>query len=333
MSNRGKRYFGFIIVVIAFFIAIALGLCLGIVSIPIKTVLLWIGGGSVDPQVALVLDGVRLPRLIVGVLCGASLAMTGAAMQVWTANPLAGPGLLGLNGGASAALALTVTFIPWLGPGPLILVSLLGAASGGLLVLATLYVVPASEHPLRLVLVGAMVSAFLGSITATLIIANGMQTDLLFWMVGGLGTVGWREVMYMCIAVLIGFVLLFLIINDLASVALGDSVSRSLGVNTKKFRFLICTLVVLLAGASNAIAGPIGFVGFLSPHLARRVVGPDPRPLLPLSAIIGAILVVYADLVGRVITPPDEQPLGLFVAIAGAPALIIVTLYYQRRNA
>jgi ABC-type Fe3+-siderophore transport system permease subunit len=326
-----QRNIGLLQIVFLLILSMVLGLSFGAVPIPIKTVFNWVIGNVVSPQESLILGSVRLPRLLVGVLCGASLAVTGAVMQIWTANPLAGPGLLGLNGGVSAALALTISFCPWIGSGQLILVSLFGATGGGILVLVALKIIPASSHPLRLVLIGAMVSAFLASITASLIIANGMQADLLFWLVGGLGTVGWRDGIYISVAMAISFIILIFIINDLASVSLGDSVARSLGVNTKKFRLLVSLLVVLLAGTSNAIAGPIGFIGFLSPHLARRVVGPSPRPLLPLAAIIGAVLVVCADAFGRILTAPEDQPLGLFVALIGAPALVFVALRYERR--
>jgi iron complex transport system permease protein len=309
---------------------LALGLMFGVVHVPAATVLAWVTGREVDPQAALVLGSVRLPRLVTGALCGAALALSGGVMQIWTANPLAGPGLLGLNSGSAAALALAVSIAPWLGPGPLVGVGMLGAAIGGLLVLLVLSLVPGGDSPLRLTVIGAMVTAMLTSVTTTLVVASGMQTDLLYWTVGGLGAVGWREAGYMAAAVTIGGTLIVLVSRDLAVLALGASAARALGVQTNQLRILVGLLLTLLAGTANAVAGPVGFVGFLSPHLARRVAGASPRVMLPCAALAGALLVTAADAVGRVITPPDEQPLGLFMALAGAPVLIVVALRRYR---
>jgi iron complex transport system permease protein len=309
---------------------LVLGLLFGVVHVPAATVLAWVTGHDVPQQAALVLGSVRLPRLVTGALCGAALALSGGVMQIWTANPLAGPGLLGLNSGSAAALALAVSFAPWLAPGPLVGIGMIGAALGGLLVLAALTLVPGGDSPLRLTVIGAMVTAMLTSVTTTLVIANGMQTDLLYWTVGGLGAVGWREAGYMAAAVTIGGALIALVSRDLAVLALGSASARALGLQTNRLRVLVGLLLTLLAGTANAVAGPVGFVGFLSPHLARRIAGASPRVMLPFAALTGALLVIAADAVGRVVTPPDEQPLGLFMALAGAPVLIAVALKRYR---
>lgn len=300
--------------------AIALGLALGTHAIALGDLLT----GNLDRLDRLVLVHARLPRVGAAWCVGAALAMAGTVMQVWTRNPMAGPGLLGLNGGAAAALSLAVVVDPLLTPIAMAAIAMAGAGGGGLLVLGVAAAIPAGRDPLRLVIIGAAVSALLASVTAAVVIASGMQNDLLYWMVGGLGAVGWREVILLAVAIAGSTVIARIAVGDLALAALGTDVATALGARLGRLRWLIAALVILATGTANAVAGPVGFIGFLAPHLGRGLVGPDPRRLLPVAATLGGSLVVVADAVGRIIAPPDEQPLGLFLALLGGPVLIAV---------
>lgn len=324
---------GHAIGVLALLVACWFGLSAGVTDVSAGSVITWLRGGDINASAELVLASARLPRLVVALICGAALATAGGVMQCWTANALAGPGILGLNAGASAAMVLALVYFSGAGPATMILASIAGSATGGLLVMAFVRVIPAGTQMMRLILIGVMVSALLGSVTSTIVIANNMEHDILYWTVGGIGVVGWREVWWLASIAGIGFVVAALMSRDLALSALGIASARTLGVRASGLRAKVAISVVLLAGAANAIAGPVGFVGFLAPHLARPLVGPDPRRMLPLAALLGATLVVMADVCGRIVTAPDEQPLGLFLALIGAPALVVVALRSQRGSA
>lgn len=312
-----------VVLVAAVVAAVALGLAVGAVPISAGTLFAALSGGGDGFDVAIVREA-RVPRVLAGLMVGAGLGTAGAVMQALTRNPLAGPGLMGLNGGAAACLALAVVWQPDLRLDVLAAIAFVGAGAGALLVWGVAAVVPLGTTPQRLALIGAVVSGILTSLTAAVVVGSGMQNDLLYWMVGGMGTMGWREVGQLAPPCLGGLLLAWMVAPSLAVAALGGELAIGLGLRLQRTRFMATIAVLSLAGAANAAAGPVGFVGLIAPHLVRPLVGADDRRVIPAAGLVGAILVIVADALGRWVTPPAELPLGVFMALIGGPFLIVL---------
>lgn len=301
--------------------AVAIALAVGAVPLrPAAVVAALLGDGD-GLSVAIVREA-RLPRVLAALMVGAALGTAGGVMQALTRNPLAGPGLMGLNGGASAAVALAVVWRPDLRLDALGAIAVAGAGLGAAAVWATAAAIPLGTTPQRLALIGAVVAGILGSATAAVVVASGMQSDLLYWMVGGLGTMGWREVGQLAPPLVLGLVLAWGAAPALAVAALGSETASGLGLHIGRTRIVATLAVLALAGAANAAAGPVGFVGLIGPHLARPLVGADDRHAIPAAGLVGAVLVALADAAGRWVRPPTELPLGLFTALIGGGLLI-----------
>ena len=323
--TRSGRTWGWLVLVLLPLAALAGGLVFGAVPIaPAEVLAALLGTAPDDSLNAAIVREARVPRVLAGLMVGAGLGTAGAVMQALTRNALAGPGLMGLNGGAAVALVLTVIWLPGLGLDVLTAISCAGAAGGALLVWATAAAIPLGTTPQRLALIGAVVSGALGAVTAGLVVGNAMQNDLLYWMVGGLGTIGWHEVGQLAAPCLGGLALAWWLAPALAVAALGGEVATGLGLQVRRTRLFATIAVLALAGTANAAAGPIGFVGLIAPHLARGLLGSDDRRVIPAAGLLGAALVVCADALGRWIRPPDELPLGVFTALLGGPLLIFL---------
>lgn len=312
---------GWLLLAAAILGAAAAGLAVGAVPIPPSAVGDALLGRGAGLEAAIVREA-RLPRVLAGLLVGAGLGTAGAVMQALTRNPLAGPGLMGLNGGAAACLAVAVVWWPGLRLDVLTAIAFAGAGFGALLVWAVAASVPLGTAPQRLALIGAVVAGILASATAAVVVASGMQSDLLYWMVGGLGTIGWREVAQLAPLCLGGLLLAWTVAPSLAVAALGCDIAAGLGLHLRRTRLVATVAVLAMAGAANAAAGPVGFVGLVAPHLARGVVGADDRRAIPAAGLAGAALVVLADAAGRWAVPPAELPLGLFTALLGGAFLV-----------
>ncbi len=274
-----------------------------------------------------VVRSLRLPRAVVGAMVGAALAMAGALMQGLTRNPLASPSLMGLNAGASLALVVLMAVYPGLGHTPLIVAGFVGASVGALLVFGVGALSPAGLTPVRLALAGAAVSGLLGAFTTGLVLLYGIAQGLLFYSVGGVQNASWRQALLFAPWWLAGTVLATVIAPRLTVLALGDDVAVGLGQRLRATRAIGTLAVLALAGGAVAVAGNVAFVGLVAPHLARYFVGVDYRKVVPIAGLLGALLVVVADGVGRLIRPPFETPVGLLTAVIGVPFL----LYYARR--
>ena len=301
----------------------------GTVAIDALSFFKWIFQFDIPTNDAIIFSSARAPRTCAAIFAGMALAISGACMQIWAANPLAGPGLLGLNAGSSCALALAIVNNPLMPSHYLIGIAMLGTCLGAALILLTARFIPGGHTPIRLLLIGAATTAMLTSITACIVIAYGMQNDLLFWLVGGLGVIGWEEVFYLLLAILSAGTLIAYIFRDFSTLVLSKEQSLSLGIHTVKLNICLVIAIVILVGTCTAITGPIAFLGFLAPHIGRGIVGPKPQILLPAAALIGAILVLIADTCARCITAPNEQPFGIFISLLGAPILISVALNYK----
>jgi iron complex transport system permease protein len=266
----------------------------------------------------------RLPRMLVAALVGMALGTAGAIMQGLTRNPLASPDIIGINAGAGV---VAVTLIVLLPNAPAAVLP--AAAFGGALAVAALTYLLAwrrGDSPLRLVLIGIGLNAVLGALTTLQITFGNINqvSRALVWLTGSVYGRSWADLQAMLPWVVVGVPLALLLARDLNALNLGEEVARGLGSRVAVQRGLALLTVVGLAGASVAAAGTIGFVALMSPHIARRLVGPIHEGALPVAALTGAAVLVGADLVGRTLLAPIELPAGLVTAAIGAPFFLIL---------
>ncbi len=276
-----------------------------------------------------IIRNLRLPRAVIGLVVGASLALAGALMQGVTRNPLADPALLGLTSGAAFAVVVTMALfglssmalIPW--------IAMSGALGAALIVYVIARLVPGGATPLSLTLSGAAISAFLGAVISIVHLLNDDTFDnLRVWLTGGLAG---RDIgllfhvgPWMALA-LIGGILLA---SRVTILAMGDDVAQALGVRTGLLKTQLLAVVVVLTACSVALAGPLGFIGLVIPHVVRLYVGSDYRWIVPYAALTGAIYLISVDIVARVAIPPREISTGIITAMIGAP--LFVHLVRQR---
>ncbi|UFJ42930.1 iron ABC transporter permease [Brevibacillus humidisoli] len=260
----------------------------------------------------------RLPRALLGALVGASLAVSGALMQGITHNPLVEPKLIGVTAGASLFIVGLTVLYPDFPIGWTPFVAFAGAATGGLLVYSM-----ASQRgvtPLGLTLAGVAVSLFLSALMMGILVIDLETAGLvIFWLAGGLAGRGWSHVSMMLPWAISGLVIAWGLSSRMNALQLGDEVAQGLGISLDATRLYAALVTVVLAGSAVAVAGPIGFVGLIIPHVSRSLVGSDYRVLVPVSAILGACLLVYGDIAARTIREPLEWPVGVLTAFIGAP--------------
>lgn len=272
---------------------------------------------------ALVLN-IRLPRSLVALLLGGSLALVGTLLQTLTHNPLASPSLLGINSGAALAMSLTSA----LSPAPLTgySLALIAACGGGvswLLVMSAGGGWRQERDRNRLILAGIALSALCMALTrVTLLLAEDHAFGILYWLAGGVSHVRWPEFWQLFPFVVLIVPGVFVCAHALNLLNVSDTAAHSLGINLPQLRLLIHVSVLLLTGACVSVAGPVAFIGLLTPHLARLWVGHDHRVLLPMSMLLGAILMLLADMLARALAWPGELPAGAVLALAGAPCFV-----------
>jgi iron complex transport system permease protein len=263
-----------------------------------------------------ILATLRAPRVLLGALTGAALALAGVCMQAALRNDLADPYVLGVAGGASAAAVASLALWPGLPPGP--------AAAGGAALATGLVraLARGPHHPTRLILGGAAVGAMLGSVTGLVLVLapeERLLRSATYWLFGGLGTPAPAALAVPALGLLVALVLLHRRAERLDRLLLGDDVAASLGTDPRRLRRLVLAVGVALTAIAVAAGGLIGFVGLVGPHTARRLVGPAHRSLVPTAALLGALLVTLADTAARTTFAPREVPLGLVTALVGGP--------------
>ncbi|EGQ8241121.1 iron chelate uptake ABC transporter family permease subunit [Vibrio parahaemolyticus] len=274
-----------------------------------------------------ILATLRAPRTYAGLLIGASLAVSGVLMQGLTRNPLASPSILGINAGAACFMALASIGIPFFSQLNPIINAVFGALLSGGAVMLLGGFFSARSHPLRLVLAGIAISALLIGLTrASVILADDMAYSVLHWLTGSLSAVDSQQWQQLWPFATLGLVLAMGLARNLNLLALGDEVAVGLGGNIRLTRLISGLAIVLLAGTSVAIAGPIGFVGLLVPHLVRPIVGHNYHILIPVSALCGAALVTWSDALSRAIAFPAETPVGVITALLGTPCFIAIAM-------
>ncbi|MEM1125018.1 MAG: iron ABC transporter permease [Bacteroidota bacterium] len=292
-------------------------------------------------QQELVLLGIRLPRVLLGVIVGAGLAISGALMQGLFRNPLADPGLIGVSSGAALGAALMIVLGAAL---PGFIASALGAFGiavaafvGGLLVTVIVYRISTrGRHTsvATMLLAGIALNALCGAGTGSLVLLtdDNQLRDLTFWTLGSLGGATWETLLVVGPFVLVAMAAAPRLARALNAMLLGEAEAHHLGINTQLVKRVVIALAALAVGAATAVSGLIGFVGLVVPHLVRLAIGPDHRTLLPASALLGATLLVAADLLSRVVIQPAEVPIGIITALGGAPFFLALLLQGRRRG-
>lgn len=319
-------------------LSIVLGIAIGPVSIKfteVWQVMLYqlfhplFGAGSVEgikESTQNIVWFLRAPRVLLGLLVGAALTLSGVGMQAFTKNPLAEPYVLGISSGASLGAVLAMLVGIYLPMGRLSISA--GAFLGALASIIMVYVLSRSGGeitPIRLILVGVAVSAMFRAFTNYIVYTapdDAKIREATFWMLGGLGSAEWSDVPPLAILIGPAFLLMWALSKQLNAMMMGDSSAITLGVNINLIRKLLILVTALLTATAVAVSGCIGFVGLVIPHIVRSIVGPDHRRLIPISTLAGAIFMVWVDVGARMLAAPAEIPVGILTAFVGAPIFL-----------
>lgn len=277
-----------------------------------------------------ILQSIRFPRVLAAALVGAAFAVAGALMQGVTRNPLADSGILGINAGATFVVAISFVFLPDLSFSVLMLLSFVGAACSTIFIFGLGASSPGGVTPLKLTLAGTVVASLLHSVTSGVAIYFELSQDLAFWYAGGVAGVEWPQLKVVAPIILLVLVLSCFLGRPISLMAMGEEIAVNLGIKTKKIRMIAMVFAVILAGVSVSAVGSIAFVGLVIPHIARKLVGVDYRFVIPLSAVLGAVLLVLADLGARAMDPPKELAIGVVVAMIGVPFFLVVARKEKR---
>lgn len=265
----------------------------------------------------------RMPRALTALFIGASLSVSGVLMQTLTKNPMASPGLLGVNSGAAFFMVFAYSFFPSLGGGYLMVASFVGAAIAVVLVYALSGGLKGSIQTFDLTIAGAAVSAFFMSFTQVILFKEQKtMEEVMFWLTGSVEGRSMEAVINIIPYLAVAWLLCFLIAGKLNIFSLGEEMAKGLGLNTEFLKLQMILLTVVLAGASVAVAGPIGLVGLIIPHLTKSLVGSEFRWTIPYSLVLGAIFLLLSDIGARFIVYPKEIPVGALTAIIGTPFFI-----------
>ncbi|MEW1723685.1 iron ABC transporter permease [Streptomyces sp. NPDC093109] len=310
------------VALVALLLAVLLSLAVGARAVAPSAVIdaLLRGGDSDDAEVVRQL---RVPRTLIGLMVGAALAVAGTALQGITRNPIADPGILGISQGASVGVVLAIAFAGVHTLTGYVWYAFAGAGLASVAVYAIAAGGRGGATPVKLALGGAAVNALLVSVTTAVLTTNAAALDeFRFWQVGSIAGRDAEVARQIWPFLLVGAVLVGYVARGLDALALGDDMARGLGQNVAAVRVLGGLGATVLTGVGVAAAGPIAFVGLAVPHIARAVVGADHRWVLPMAALIGPVMLLVADVVGRIVFPPGEVPAGVTTALLGVPFLV-----------
>lgn len=332
-TSTKKTIFFLVILTIAAVFAAILSVFLGSTDISWQTVLEALFRPDLTSHQQIAVVELRLPRTIGDLLVGAGLASAGALMQGMTRNPLADSGLLGINAGASFGVALCLAFFSNVTFGLTIFVSFLGAAVSVFLVFGLLLLKHRKLDATRLVLAGLAVIMFLTALTQGISILTNTGQSLTFWSAGDTAGIRMDQLKIAAPVLIAALIAALLLSRQVSLLSLGEEAARSLGLNLNRSRLLTILVVLLLAGTSTALAGPVAFVGLLVPHIVRRIAGGRYEAILPCSMMLGALMMVLADILSRTLNAPTETPVGLIFAVIGVPAFIWISRKEEETDA
>ena len=321
----GKKKFVFSIILCLTLLSIMaiFSISLGAKSIAFTKVIDVLLGNDPDSlEAAIILQ--RIPRTVFGILAGGALGISGALMQSITRNPIADPSILGVNTGASLFVVAGIAFFNITVAYQYIWLAIIGAGVTAVFVYSVASMGKDGATPLKLALSGSAVSIVLGSLVSTIMLPNNRVMEAFrFWQVGSIGSATWESIMLISPFLIVGFIISMFISGYLNNLALGDEAATALGTNVVMTRTIGALSSVLLCGATTALAGPIGFVGLIIPHIIRLIFGSEMSKMLPLSFLGSAILMLISDIIGRIISLPGETEVGIVTAVLGAPVFIL----------
>ncbi|MFD7245289.1 FecCD family ABC transporter permease [Streptomyces massasporeus] len=327
-TRRAVRAFGLLLSVVLLVLVALASIAIGAKELSLGQV--WHGLFQDSGTYGDVVVAERVSRTLLGLLAGAALGLAGAVLQALTRNPLADPGLLGINAGASAAVVTAITYFGVTSLSGYVWFAFFGAAAVGALV----WFLGGSRGatPVRLALAGTAISAALyGYLQAVMIMDEAALGKMRFWTVGSLSSATNSTITQVLPFLLAGTVLALALARPLNAMAMGDDTAKALGANLNRTRALSMLAATVLCGAATAACGPIVFVGLMVPHVVRSFTGPDLRWILPYAAILSPVLLLGADVVGRIVARPSELQVGIVTAILGGPVFIF--LVRRRRTA
>lgn len=315
-------YLFFSVILLMLIGTIFLSIGMGAKSISISTI--WEAVVQYNPSNGqhIIVRTLRIPRVIVALVVGASFAVSGALMQASTRNPMASPSILGINAGAGLGLAIAMVVFPSASFNETVMFSFAGAAVASLFIFGLSSISKAGSSPLRLALVGTAITALFNSFSQALAVYFNISQELTFWNAGGVSGVRPEQALLILPWTIVGLLLALSIARSVTLLSLGEEVAVGLGGRTRYIKIIACIAVLILTGSSVAIVGPIGFVGLVVPHAVKFIVGVDYRKVIPFSMLAGALLVLVADIISRSINPPFETPIGAITALIGVPFFI-----------
>ncbi|MCB5239549.1 FecCD family ABC transporter permease [Niallia circulans] len=320
-ERKNRRIVVIITLLVLLIVAIYTGLSLGAVKVNLSQILQVLKGNGEEVYETIIYN-LRLPRIIIGLLVGACLAASGALLQGVMKNPLADPGIIGVSAGGGLAAILTMVIFPaysYLLP----FLAFIGAFTATICIY--LFAWDKGASPVKIVLAGVAMNALLGAMTnGVMVLYSDRIQSVIGWLSGGLNGRGWYHVEIIFPYAILMLLLSFFTIKPMNILILGDDSAKLLGQNVEWIRLVIILLASFLAGIAVSVAGLIGFVGLVVPHMIRLLIGEDYRYLLPYSIVGGAVLVVLADTVARTAFDPIELPVGILLAALGAPFFIIL---------
>ena len=324
LKTNGQRLVGLIIVISILVFLMCASIIYGYTQTSWKMVLDAFQNNNGSNE-HIVIETVRLPRALIAAAVGSSLAISGVLMQTLTKNPLASPGIFGINAGAGFAVVLAVTLFSVTNLQAFAWISFSGAAVAAIAVYTIGSAGREGLTPMKLTLAGAAMSAMFASFTQGFLVINEAAFEqVLFWLAGSVEGRKMEILLNVFPYLLLGWIGSIIIASKMNVLSMGEDVAKGLGVNTGFLKIIVAIIVILLAGGSVAIAGPIGFIGIVIPHLTRYIVGIDHRWLIPFSGLLGGILLLVADIFARYIIMPQEVPVGVMTAIIGTPFFIYI---------
>ncbi|WP_066314333.1 iron ABC transporter permease [Bacillus sp. FJAT-29814] len=324
LKNTSLKWAGFLIAIIVMLFLMGASIVFGYTDTTLQMAIDAFTNNNGSNE-HIIIETVRLPRALIASAVGASLAIAGTLMQTLTKNPLASPGIFGINAGAGFAVVAAITLFNVNNMQGFNALAFLGAAVAAISVYAIGSFGREGMTPMKLTLAGAAISAMFASFTQGLLVLDEALLDqVLFWLAGSVSGRKLETLISVLPYIGIGWVGALLISGKMNILAMGEDVAKGLGLNTGLLKIAIGVIVILLAGAAVATAGPIGFVGIVVPHLTRSIVGIDHRWVIPFAGVLGAILLLAADIAARYLLMPSEVPVGVMTAIIGTPFFIYI---------